>query len=296
MQRRVQVAFVLVATLVAACASPAAPVSSGIPSGSPAPTVVAAPPSPSAAPTASPLARIAGTFDIGGGRSLYLECLGSGSPTVLLEAGDGDTGASAWGRVVPSLVSETRACTYDRAGLGRSSPATGCRQMDDILDDLDALLAAADIEGPYVLVGASGGGFLIAGFAARHPDKVAGMVFVETPKALTAELYPEVVPEIACDAPGNIERRDYLAVEHAAWDNRQALGNFPLIVMSNDYGDSAEPNTDEATNVEDQRGWFELAPENAEQVVVTSGHDIPGNEPRLVVEQILTVLEAARAP
>ncbi len=193
------------------------------------------------------------------------------------------------------MSSETRACIYDRAGLGRSSPATGCRQLFDLLDDLDALLAAAEIEGPFVLVGASGGGFLIGGFAARHPDEVAGMVFVETPKALTAELYPEILPEIACDAPGNVERRDYLAIEHAVWDTRSEIGDFPLTIMSNDYGDSAEPGSDEATNVEDQRGWYDLTSGPTEQVVVTSGHHITGDQPNLVIEEVLAVLEAARA-
>ncbi len=221
-----------------------------------------------------------------------MECLGSGAPTILLEAGDTDTGADHWGRVYPGLTDATRTCFYDRAGLGRSAPATGCRELQDINDDLDALLAAAKIEGPYILVGASGGGFLQAGFAARHPDLVAGMVFVETPKALTAALYPEVLPEIACDAPGNTEHRDYVKVEHAAWDHRKKLGDFPVIVMSNDYGPSGE--RDDATNVEDQRGWFELSPDNATQVVVTSGHGIAQNEPRLVVDQILKVLEVAR--
>jgi pimeloyl-ACP methyl ester carboxylesterase len=241
------------------------------------------------------LEQLSDTFDVGGGRELYLRCVGSGSPTILLEAGDADTGTNGWNPVIPGLIHETRTCTYDRAGLGQSSPATRCRQLDDILDDLDALLAAADLEGPYVLVGESGGGFIMAGFGARHPDQVAGMVFVETPKALTVELYPEIVPQIACDAPGNVEHRDYLAVEHAAWDNREEIGDFPLTVLSNDYGDSVEPNTDEATNVKDQRGWFDLTSGDTRQVVVTSGHGITYNEPSLVIEEILAVLAAARS-
>ena len=136
----------------------------------------------------------------------------------------------------------------------------------------------------------------MAGWAARRPEMVAGMVFVEVPKALTAELYPEVLPTIKCDAPGNVERRDYLAVEHAAWDGRKELGDFPVTLISNDYGDSAEPNTDEATNVADQRGWLDLSSGVVLQVVVTSGHDVASNEPDLVVNEILGVLEKARAP
>ena len=238
--------------------------------------------------------RISDTFDVGDGRELYLQCTGSGSPTILLEAGDESGGAHQWFFVMAGLITETRTCTYDRAGLGQGSPATGCRQLHHLLGDLEALLAAASIDGPYLLAGTSGGGFLMAGFAARHPEDVAGLVLVETPKALTAELYPEILPEIACDAPGNIEHRDYLAVEHAVWDNRTKIGDFPLTVISNDWGDQVEPGTDDATNVEDQRGWFVLSPDRARQVVVTSGHDVPGNEPELVISEILAVLEAAR--
>jgi pimeloyl-ACP methyl ester carboxylesterase len=135
----------------------------------------------------------------------------------------------------------------------------------------------------------------MAGFAARHPRQVAGMVFVETPKALTARLYPDVVPQIRCNAAGNVERRDYLAVEHAAWDHRKQLGDFPLTIITNDYGASVDPNTDEATNVKDQRGWFELTSQQGRQVIVTTGHNVARDQPDLVVREIAAVLEAARS-
>jgi pimeloyl-ACP methyl ester carboxylesterase len=196
--------------------------------------------------------------------------------------------------VAPALADETRVCRYDRAGIGRSGDATGCRQMDDLLGDLEALLAEAGVGGPYILVGTSGGGFLMVGYAMRHPEQVEGIVLVDTPKALTAELYPDVLPEIACDAPGNIERRDYLAVEHAAWDNRTEIGDFPMTVISQDWGDVFPEGTDESTNVEDQREWLVLTSAEGRQVVVTSGHDVANVEPDLVVDEILAVLEAAR--
>lgn len=294
MKRPFALAALVAAAVVASCAGPSAPTTSSAASALATASPVATPIGPSATPAAT-LARLSGAFEVGEGRKLYLECLGSGSPTILLEAGDGESGPPHWRFVVPGLIGETRTCTYDRLGLGKSTRASGCRQLEDLLNDLDALLAAAALDGPYVLAAGSGGGFIMAGFAARHPEQVAGMVFVDVPKALTAELYPEVLPRIACDAPGNVERRDYLAVEHAAWDNRAELGDFPLVVISNDYGDSVEPGTDEATNVEDQRGWFDLSPDNATQVVVTSGHNIAANEPELVIEQILAVLETARA-
>ena len=282
---RSPLAALAVVTLLAACAAPsttASPITS---------TTSTSTASPSA--SSAPSEGLSDLVDIGGGRSLYLECHGSGSPTVLLEAGD-ESDIRQWRLVVPVLSAETRVCAYERAGIGRSSDATGCRQMDDLLGDLEALLAAADIGAPYVLVGTSGGGFLMTGYAMRHPDEVAGIVLVETPKALTAELYPEVLPQIACDAPGNVEHRDYLAVEHEAWDNRHQIGDFPMTVISNEYGDEAEPGTDEDTNVEDQHDWLVLTSAEGNQVVVTSGHNVPEDNPRLVADEILAVVEAGR--
>lgn len=246
-------------------------------------------PSGSAATTTSESDVVAGHFDIGGGHELYLSCIGSGAPTILLEAGD-ESGSEDWGEVRGALAADTRTCAYDRAGTGRSDDATGCRGLDDLLADLETLLAAAEISGPYVLVGASGGGYLMAGFAARHPDEVAGLVLVETPKAITI-LPPEIAAEISCDSSSNVEHRDYYAVEHDVWDHRAEIGDFPMTIISNEPGAAAVG--DEVTNVADQRGWLVLSP-RATQVVVTSGHDVPFNEPDLVIEEILAVLDAAR--
>jgi alpha/beta hydrolase family protein len=239
----------------------------------------------------TPGGAIAQSFDIGGGRTLYLECSGEGSPLILLEAGD-ESGIDEWQPVHASLAAETRTCAYDRAGIGQSSEATGCRGVDELLGDLEALLAAAELAGPYLLVGTSGGGFLMAGFAARHPDQVAGLVLLETPKAITISSLPaEVRADITCDSPINLERRDYIAVEHDVWDARTEIGEFPMTIVSNDYGPEAQPG-DEQTNVVDQQTWLVLSP-NSKQVVVTSGHDVVWNESALVLDEIRAVLAAA---
>ena len=228
--------------------------------------------------------------DIGGGRHLFIRCRGEGSPTILLEAGDEDD-SSTWRPIRAELEAETRTCAYDRAGTGRSSPATGCRGLDDIIGDLEALLVAAEIEGPYIFVGSSGGGYLAAEMAARHADETVGLALMDTFKAITSAP-PEVFELIKCDAPSNVERRDYAGVEHAVWDDRVQIGEFPLTVFTADYGESAE--FDEIGNVEDQQGWFVLTP-NHKQVVVTSGHNVADNEQELVVTELLALLEEARA-
>jgi hypothetical protein len=224
--------------------------------------------------------------DIGGGRQLHLRCEGSGSPTVVLEAGD-ESGMGDWSSVAPAIAEETRTCAYDRLGTGTSSPAEGCRQLDDLLDDLDALLLTAEVPGPYVFVGASGGGYLAVGMAERHVDELAGIVLAETPQAIPAEVLAEIEGEIACDAPSNVERRDYAAVEHAVWDDRHVIADMPVRIIT-DTSDESEPG-----NAEIQEGWLVLSPQ-ASQVIVSSGHDVPINEPEVVIANILEVVDLTR--
>ncbi len=223
------------------------------------------------------------------GRELYLVCRGEGSPTVILEAGD-ESGREEWARVEPEISAVTRTCAYDRGGIGRSDPVAGCRQLSDLTRDVEQLLEAADIPGPYVLVAGSGGGYIAAGFATEHREDIAGIVFAEVPKAFL-DAPPEVVAETSCDNPGNIEHRDYLKVEADAWNNRAEIGDIPVTVISNDYGPDADPL--EAANVVDQKGWLILSP-RATQVIVESGHDVANYEPELVIEEIIKVIDAAR--
>ena len=94
--------------------------------------------------------------DIGRGRGLYVRCTGEGSPTVVMEGGDLDT-SSTYSFATAAVSEVTRACVYDRANLGRSDPASGPRGLQGLVGDLEAMLEAAEIPGPYVLVGTSGG-------------------------------------------------------------------------------------------------------------------------------------------
>lgn len=117
-------------------------------------------------------------IDIGGGQRLNLYCLGSGSPAVIFDAGLGDSTIS-WALVQRAVSKRTRACAFDRAGLGFSDAARRPSTPRNQSDDLHALLQAAHISPPYVLVGHSMAGMNVRVFADRYPDQVAGMVLVE---------------------------------------------------------------------------------------------------------------------
>jgi len=115
-----------------------------------------------------------------GGRRLYLHCTGSGSPTVVLVSGLAETSVYWGGWIAPAVAQNTTVCAYDRAGQGWSDPPAGPQDGAAVATDLHTLLANAQIPGPYVLVGHSTGGAYARVFAARYPDQVAGMVFLDS--------------------------------------------------------------------------------------------------------------------
>jgi pimeloyl-ACP methyl ester carboxylesterase len=116
-----------------------------------------------------------------GGRHLHLVMAGEGSPAVVIVPALADN-VLQWLHVLKECARETRACVYDRAGVGFWSdlPPHGRRTPDLMAADLHALLCAASIPPPYILVGHSLGGLVTRRFYARYPDMVAGMLLIES--------------------------------------------------------------------------------------------------------------------
>ncbi len=111
-----------------------------------------------------------------GGRRLHVNCTGTGGPTVVLEAG-ASAFAIDFSLVQPEIARTNRVCSYDRSGYGWSDP--GGSQDAGVEVDLHTALQAAGEKPPYVLLGASRGGFYVRLYAARYPDEVVGMVLVD---------------------------------------------------------------------------------------------------------------------
>lgn len=162
----------------------------------------------------------AGLVNVGGGREIYLECRGAGSPTVVLISGKGN-GVADWSKVLdrtdpvhdapldavgagegrllesetavlPAVSRFTRVCGYDRPGTridgaDVSTPVAQPHRVDQDVDDLRALLSAAGEPGPYLLVPHSYGGFIALLFARLHPEEVAGLVMVDAASDLIGQ-------------------------------------------------------------------------------------------------------------
>jgi pimeloyl-ACP methyl ester carboxylesterase len=122
---------------------------------------------------------VAGDFYSVEGRQMHIYCTGTGSPTVIMEAGASATWL-AWRRVQPELSQLTRVCSYDRAGHGWSEPRPGPRDAQTIARELHALLDQAGVQRPLVLAGHSAGGLYLREYARAFPAEVAGVVFIDS--------------------------------------------------------------------------------------------------------------------
>lgn len=175
--------------------------------------------------TAAPVATPTGRFEVNG-HSLYIECLGHGTPTIVLEPGEGGTHLDMKA-LQERLAMRTTTCTYDRARTG------GLRTAEDVLEDLHALLVAADMTGPFVLVGSSAGGLFVQLYARKYADQVVGVVAMnpvppahpwldEVSQIFTPQQYAE---EEAYYNGSNGESFDYLSSS----DQLAAAGEAPNV-------------------------------------------------------------------
>jgi pimeloyl-ACP methyl ester carboxylesterase len=113
------------------------------------------------------------------GYNLHLHCIGSGAPTVVLDAGLGDSSIT-WALVQPEVAAFTHVCSYDRPGYGWSGEASVPRDSEHAARQLHQLLASAGIDAPYILAGHSFGGLNQLVFQSLYPHEVVGLVLVDS--------------------------------------------------------------------------------------------------------------------
>ena len=236
-----------------------------------------------------------------GGRRLYLECQGTGAPVVVFVAGLGDSGETAWQRVSGELARSTRACVYDRAGLGHSDPGPTPASYQRAVNDLHALLRAGHVPGPYLLVGHSLGGLLARMYADDHPAEVAGVVLVD---ATPVDWFPTVQRLLPAALRGPLaHNREGFDLNHGLasltpLDRPGALGRRPLAVLW--APNQPPPGLPAATAQELGRRWEaeqarlgRLSAASRLQRVAGGGHYLQRDQPQLVIDAINQVLRAA---
>jgi pimeloyl-ACP methyl ester carboxylesterase len=130
------------------------------------------------------------------GRRMNLLCRGTGNPVVILEAGAGGSTLD-WRRVQPGTAKIARTCAYDRAGMGFSDPGANPRTAESVLQDFVALMQAARIGPPYILVAHSLGSYFVRLYADHYPANVAGMVLVDPSVEYQDARFIAAVPSFA---------------------------------------------------------------------------------------------------
>jgi pimeloyl-ACP methyl ester carboxylesterase len=239
-----------------------------------------------------------------GGRAVYLDCRGEGSPTIVLDSGMG-TGAEGWSTVHDELATTSRTCAYDRPGLGRSDPR-GRHTLADTVADLRAALEAAGEAPPFVLVGHSHGGNYVRVFAGRYRSEVVGVVLVDTfdPDLQDAWIHPllgTLVPEYEANLDGL--RALVAGVEDLDWPTSEgqlrdaSLAGLPIEVLR---APRAEPRLDAATNEALAAAFIDaydsLSPGLVHlEIVWDAGHLIQIDRPDRVIAATRRLVDAARS-
>ena len=269
--------------------------------------------------------------DVGGYR-LHLNCTGTGSPIVVIDAGQGDWSTS-WGSVQQEVAKTTRICTYDRAGLGWSEAGPLPRDAAQFAKELHTLLQNANVAGPYVMVGHSLGGASVRVFVHDYASEVAGVVLIES-------MNPSQATQPHTEAQSQSDRQSQPFSFQAAlarFGIARLLVKLPVIASSVEAGQEAyyplfvrpqslQTSANELGGVpaslaqaaavktfgdlplivltgklNDRPGWQEWQTEllqlssNSQQIFAeNSGHSVQVDEPKAAVAAILNMVELAR--
>ena len=253
--------------------------------------------------------------DIDNGRRLHILCKGDADgPSVIFEAGLSHYPPLAtFGKAQEAIAPFARACIYDRAGLGWSDRGPSARTHADMVDDLHRLLTAAQVPGPYVLVGHSMGGLLVRQFVQAHPGEVAGVVLADaTPDTIfdaeSIAARAAIVAEIGKgleNAPASLApeiwrtvKEEYEAIDRAPEalrvpDGYGTLGAIPLVVVRRGREASPPSEADLAWR-RDQEHLATLSTNSVLIVAEKNGHVIPLENPGLIADAVRRVIAAWR--
>jgi pimeloyl-ACP methyl ester carboxylesterase len=236
-------------------------------------------------------------------------------PVVLLEAGAG-SGLEAWDPVFARIAAIAPVVSYDRRGLGQSAADGQPQTLSHVTSSLKALLTTLKVPPPYVMVGQSYGGVLIRAYAQRHPNDVAGLVYLDVPDVdvtyAEADALPPGarqvifnVPIIPPDAPAGLRAEMENIVQNIRTEFAEARAAIPpahipaaVVVGAGKSWPGATPEIAAALlrlQIKHQQEWALQTPHG---MFITSKHlrhMVHQNDPELTVRVIEHVLGVAPA-
>lgn len=249
-----------------------------------------------------------------GGYALAIACTGAGYPTIVMEAGFDDSGASWSDELILKIARISRVCVYDRAGLGLSAHRPDRTDSGKIAADLHALLKGANVRPPFLMVGHSLGGMHVRVYTSVYPGEVVAVVLIDSSH-----------PDQYVLAQDRLSARDWewlhRSVEQAYrdpskepfdWDRSRELtlragnlGDRPLFVLSHDPAIHSECSGDDCLTAAGNAIWEALWQElqinlttlsshSAREISAGSGHYVQHNNPDLIAATIGDVVREVR--
>ncbi|MDQ6799360.1 MAG: alpha/beta fold hydrolase [Acidobacteriota bacterium] len=229
------------------------------------------------------------------GRNVRIRVEGTGSPAVIFESGFGGDGLNSWAPIFPEIAKLTRAFAYDRAGIGKSDPATVPRTYNAIASELHAVLQHQKVAPPYILVGHSYGGALVRTFYALYPSEVSGIVFVDP---ITEQMFQGDAKKLVGEQEAMIGNSP--AGVRAEWDflKSETLTEFPILTkmrkpnvpMTLLVARVNRPNGWAKGVIAQYAPWIEERQDSSMIVTANSSHYIHRDQPELVVGAIRSML------
>jgi pimeloyl-ACP methyl ester carboxylesterase len=268
-------------------------------------------------------------IDIGSSR-LHIVCSGAGAPTVVLEAGLGES-SLGWAALQHDLARTSRVCAYDRAGMAWSDPGSPPRTARRAAEELHSLLRAAGETEPYVVVAHSFGAFAARIFVEMNPRAVAGLILIDpTAEDGVIASWPRASQVITRRVYAALGEIGVLRLVGRALVNRSVGGHAPREVLDNLpvlYGPDSQNATlkeldasvasatearatsadnwrallvvvisaADATTSERERhvALVHLSPRGRHVIAATGGHYVHYDNPQLVIDEIRDVVLVA---
>lgn len=260
-----------------------------------------------------------------GGHQLHINCMGSGSPTIIIDTGLGDD-SSDWQVILEKSSQISKTCVYDRAGYGWSDFGPRPRTSRRIAYELNLLLKKAQIPPPYILVGHSFGGYNMRIFNSFYPNSVSGVILVDASHEDQYERLNIKIPKTnrrsgsrIAMSPANVRKpapshKNQFLQDRAFHTARYEISSLylssqqvqynddmltvPLIVISrgvDEWVGSSHAKEREKIWIHLQQDLTYLSPISQHIFAHNSGHNIHQQQPEIIVDAISEVTHMARA-
>lgn len=230
---------------------------------------------------------------------------GNGKPTVILESGLGED-YNSWDNVMSELSSNLRIVRYNRLGIGNSSSTDKSRTLENLTSELNQFLSENDIEGPFILVGHSYGGYLVRSFQNQFPSDVIGLVLVDPSHEYGFErYYATKTKEEADSLKKELDKYFLTTPKYVQNEFKEFINsslkmrkikmptNIPITLITSFKGMETETDIQRKENL--LNDWKEDAHQMKIIKTIKSGHHVQIEEPELVVNEILNMIGNLKA-